>query len=198
MGTFESNRYRARRADVQVDDPLDGSVELAGLWVVVPTPKAVPEVADLVAREFDVDASRSLSIEDAAAQNARLTHAVSADGLRYAYPTHVVTLDDRREGLPEWSRFADLRVRIDVATLLQYASERFDDTLPFYWPKSYPAEARDVLRGVTRLLVDPRVPDEVSEEGGSQPTAWYMATAYRTSDWHLGADRYPPEWRRQY
>jgi acyl-CoA thioesterase len=25
--------------------------------------------------------------------------------------------------------------------------------------------------------------------------AWYQATAYRTSRWHLGADRWPEEWR---
>jgi acyl-CoA thioesterase len=30
---------------------------------------------------------------------------------------------------------------------------------------------------------------------GGDVRAWYLATAYRTSRWHLGADRWPPSWR---
>jgi acyl-CoA thioesterase len=30
---------------------------------------------------------------------------------------------------------------------------------------------------------------------GGEVRAWYQATAYRTSRWHLGADSWPPAWR---
>ena len=30
---------------------------------------------------------------------------------------------------------------------------------------------------------------------GGEVRAWYQATAYRTSRWHLGADRWPQAWR---
>lgn len=30
---------------------------------------------------------------------------------------------------------------------------------------------------------------------GGEVRAWYQATAYRTSRWHLGADRWPDDWR---
>lgn len=30
---------------------------------------------------------------------------------------------------------------------------------------------------------------------GGEVRAWYQATAYRTSRWHLGAERWPEEWR---
>lgn len=30
---------------------------------------------------------------------------------------------------------------------------------------------------------------------GGEVRAWYLATAYRTSRWHLGADRWPQAWR---
>jgi phenylacetic acid degradation protein PaaD len=30
---------------------------------------------------------------------------------------------------------------------------------------------------------------------GSEVRAWYQATAYRTSRWHFGADRWPHAWR---
>lgn len=30
---------------------------------------------------------------------------------------------------------------------------------------------------------------------GGDLRAWYLATAYRTSRWHFGADRWPQAWR---
>lgn len=30
---------------------------------------------------------------------------------------------------------------------------------------------------------------------GGEVRAWYQATAYRTTRWHLGTDRWPEEWR---
>jgi acyl-CoA thioesterase len=33
---------------------------------------------------------------------------------------------------------------------------------------------------------------------GGAVRAWYLATAYRTSRWHLGADRWPQAWRDAY
>jgi acyl-CoA thioesterase len=33
---------------------------------------------------------------------------------------------------------------------------------------------------------------------GGEVRAWYQATAYRTSHWHFGAERWPDEWRAAY
>src|SRR3954451_11095441 len=33
---------------------------------------------------------------------------------------------------------------------------------------------------------------------GGEVRAWYQATAYRTSRWHFGAERWPEEWRAAY
>lgn len=30
---------------------------------------------------------------------------------------------------------------------------------------------------------------------GGEVRAWYQATAYRTSRWHFGAERWPEDWR---
>lgn len=56
------------------------------------------------------------------------------------------------------------------------------------------ADAEEVSR--SRRTASYRI--TVSEEGRSQPTAWYMATAYRTDRWHLDADRYPEDWKQSY
>lgn len=33
---------------------------------------------------------------------------------------------------------------------------------------------------------------------GGEVRAWYQATAYRTSRWHFGAERWPEDWRAAY
>jgi acyl-CoA thioesterase len=56
------------------------------------------------------------------------------------------------------------------------------------------AEATEVSR--SRRLGSYRV--EVSDESKHTIVATVLALAYRTDDWHLGADRYPPDWRARY
>lgn len=55
------------------------------------------------------------------------------------------------------------------------------------------AEAVEVSR--TRRTASYRI--EIREEGGAL-RAWYMALAYRTEHWHLGAERWPEPWRAAY
>jgi acyl-CoA thioesterase len=56
------------------------------------------------------------------------------------------------------------------------------------------AEAEEVSR--SRRTASYRI--TVQEEGDGQPSAWFMALAYRTARWHLGEDRYPRDWRESY
>jgi acyl-CoA thioesterase len=52
------------------------------------------------------------------------------------------------------------------------------------------AEAVEVSR--TARVASYRV---TATGAGGAVRAWYLATAYRTSRWHLGADRWPQAWR---
>jgi acyl-CoA thioesterase len=56
------------------------------------------------------------------------------------------------------------------------------------------ADAEEVSR--SRSTASYRI--TVSPEGGSRPTAWYMAACYRTNRWHLPEDRFPEPWRQNY
>lgn len=138
---FEYDLVRARRAGQAFDNPLESPLRVAGVTVMVETPVPVPEIVELVRREFAVDLAGSLSIEEAAARNDRLA---GLDGLAYESPHYLVSLDERRLELAEWSRFAGLKVRI-VKTVLQDAWEGIDGDLPFYAAASYPPEVRDLL-----------------------------------------------------
>lgn len=55
------------------------------------------------------------------------------------------------------------------------------------------AEAVEVSR--TRRTASYRI--EIRAEGDDL-RAWYMALAYRTERWHLGADQWPQSWRDAY
>ena len=132
----------ARGAPVNIDNPLESTMRVAGVTVMVETPASLPQIVELVRREFMVDLAGSLSIEEAGALNERLA---GPDNVAYASPHYLVSLDERRLELGEWSRFAGLKIRIEVKTLLQDAWERIDRDLPFYVATSYPPEVRDLL-----------------------------------------------------
>ena len=132
---------RARRAGETFDNPLE-SRRVAGASIVVETPVSVPETVELVKREFAVDLAGSLSLEEADARNAALGE---RGAIAYESPHYLISLDERRAELAEWSRFAGLKVRIEVKTVLQDAWERIDKVFPFYAATSYPAEVRDLM-----------------------------------------------------
>ena len=153
---FDLNR--ARRAGQAFENPLESPLRIAGVSVKVETPVSVSEVADLVAREFVIHPTGSLSVEEAAARDDRMAGPDGVDALEYEFPHYLVSLDDRRLELDEWARFAGLKVRIEVKTVLQdaWASIRVD--LPFPSATSYPTEVRDLLtrslRGMSAIDAD--------------------------------------------
>jgi acyl-CoA thioesterase len=57
------------------------------------------------------------------------------------------------------------------------------------------AETREVARSAR--IASYRI--DVSKEGsGADPVVSMLALAYRTEGWHLGAERYPDDWRNRY
>ena len=142
---FEYDLNRARRTGQVFDNPLESPLRTAGVTVIVETPKPVPEIVELITQEFAVDLAGSLPLEEATARNAQLAQADGSDRLAYVCPNYLVSLDERRLDLAEWSRFTGLKVRIEVKTVLQDAWETIDLDLPFYEAASYPAEVRDLL-----------------------------------------------------
>jgi ppGpp synthetase/RelA/SpoT-type nucleotidyltranferase len=140
--TFRWALNRARRAGQDFDNPLESTLRVAGVTVMVETPVSVPQIAELISREFVVDLPGSLPIEEAAARNESLG---GRDALVYEFPHYLISLDERRLELAEWSRFAGLKVRVEVKTMLQDAWVRIDGDLPFYAPAAYPPDVRDLL-----------------------------------------------------
>ena len=164
---------RARRAGQAFDNPLESQLRVAGVTVKVETPVSVSEIADLVAREFVVDPAGSLSVEEAAARNDPLATPDRVDELEYESPHYLVSLDERRLELAEWSRFAGLKVRIEVKTVLQDAWESIAVDLPYRAATSYPTEVRELL---TRSALGVSAIDADLTE--AKETLWRLVSDY--------------------
>ena len=116
-------------------------------------PTDLHEIEELIEDEFSVDAASSLSVDSAAERNQRLCTPASAETFTYEFPYYVVEIDERRAELAEWSRYAGLKVRIELTTLLQDAWEDVLEDLPFRSATSYPSEVRNLLaRSASSLL----------------------------------------------
>ena len=143
-GNLEGDLARSRRASRPVENPLESSVRVAGVKIGIHNNLPGAELGDLIRREFVVDAQGSLPIEEAIRRNERPARD-RPQPIAYEFAHYLVSLDERRLDLTEWSRFAGLKARIEVATLLQDAWEDIDFELPFYDDDSYPAEVRKLL-----------------------------------------------------
>jgi hypothetical protein len=115
----------------------------AGVHVVTHNTSYFDAIIKVIDEEFLVDSGAWDP-----AQRPDRPHAYARDDvapIEYSYPRYVVRLTDERCVLPEWKPYQGLRVEIDVMTVLQYAWERTDEHLSYYWAGSYPSPIRTLL-----------------------------------------------------
>lgn len=146
---FAEDLRRARRAGLAIESPLESPQRVAGVSIGIETNRPAAEIGDLVRREFVVDSAGTFTVEEAAGSKESFSSSLGSDGLTYEYPHYLVSLDERRLELAEWSRFAGLKARIEVMTLLPDAWRGIDLNLPFHNASSYPAEVRGLLERST-------------------------------------------------
>jgi ppGpp synthetase/RelA/SpoT-type nucleotidyltranferase len=142
---------RARRAGRTFERPLESELRVAGVMIGVRNNSSAADINDVIRREFTVDDESSLPIDEAAVRNERLVDE-SSRPVGYEFAHYLVSLDERRSELAEWSRFVGLKARIEVRTLLQDAWAGVDDGLPFYEAESYPSEVRELLTGAAARI----------------------------------------------
>jgi hypothetical protein len=155
---------RARRAADVRGDPLDSHLRVAGLEVGVNSPDEVPAVEEVIRREFVVDSWASRTFEEVAERREHAGSPGGSDALAYEFPYYVVSLDERRLELPEWSRFAGVKLRLEVKTELQDAWVSIVDGLPWRAADDYPPEIRDVLAESARAVASADADLEQAQE----------------------------------
>jgi hypothetical protein len=136
-GTFVDRLFRTRRAGVAFDNPLKELLGFAGLGVVVIDLDRAANAANTVERELDVNREVSAFPED--------------PGTDQPFRQYLVSIPSAWEALSEWRPYGGLWVNIDIQTLQQYAWDRVDSDLPYYWHSSYPREVQDQIAEYTSL-----------------------------------------------
>ncbi|MCZ6702562.1 MAG: hypothetical protein O6940_05920 [Ignavibacteria bacterium] len=142
--TVESLEEKLSRAGKEYQDPRRGVNDLAGIRCILYDIDDLPVFDGLVRRNFDVDAAAS-------ADKATLLQP-SEFGYRSVH--YVVSLTASRSNLEEWAAYRELRVEIQVRTILQHAWASLSHALQYKSPDVVPHSLqRDLFRMAALLEI---------------------------------------------
>lgn len=117
---------------------LDEVTDLAGVRIITHFSSDLDEIADLVEREFDVDFINSVDKREYQ----------DPEKFGYASIHYVVGLKPNRLALPEYSKFAGLKVEIQIRSILQHAWAEIEHDIGY---KSNIEIPKDIRRKFSRL-----------------------------------------------
>lgn len=136
--TVESVREKLSRPGKSYENPSVDLPDLAGVRVVVYDKESLDKAAEVIDREFRVDASSS----------ADKSKELSPDQFGYLSFHKVVSLPYERVAMTEWSRFSDMHAEIQIRTVLQHAWASISHKMQYKRESEIPAVLR---RRLTRL-----------------------------------------------
>jgi putative GTP pyrophosphokinase len=121
--------------------PLEEITDLAAIRVITFFPRVVQEVEEIVAREFEV-----VERSDKAAK--------LREQERFGYQSvhYLVRLASKRRELPEYSRFADLILEIQVRTILQHAWAEIEHDIQYKSVATIPQSIRRRFMSLAGML----------------------------------------------
>jgi putative GTP pyrophosphokinase len=141
--TVESLRAKLIRPEKQNKySALSDITDLAGIRVVAYYEKDVERICETIRSSFSVDEANSTDKTDI----------IDADRFGYLSKHFVVSHEERRRDLPENVRFADLKIEIQVRTVVQHAWAAIDRQLPYNNEADIPRELRRKLFRISALL----------------------------------------------
>ena len=117
---------------------LEEITDIGGIRITTYFADDVDVVAALLDRNFEVDAGNSV--------DKRLIH--DPDRFGYLSIHYVVSLDERRCELPEYSQFKNMKLEIQIRSILQHAWAEMEHDMGY---KSVLAVPRDLRRQFARL-----------------------------------------------
>ena len=117
---------------------LSQITDISGIRVTTYFADDVDSIASIVQRSFDVDSDNSI--------DKRLM--LDPDRFGYLSLHYIVSLNQTRRELPEYSRYANLKLEIQIRSILQHAWAEMEHDLGY---KSVQAIPREVRRKFARL-----------------------------------------------
>lgn len=148
--SFAQIEYRAKTLESFVakierkgyENPLKEIKDLCGLRVVTYYHDDVKRIADLINREFDIDAENSLD----------KSKELGVDEFGYRSLHLIVSMRPPRKGLVEWKTFSDFTAEIQVRSVLQHAWAAISHKLDYKKASQAPEPLRRKLFRLSALL----------------------------------------------
>lgn len=123
-------------------DPFSQMTDLCGLRIVMYYLEDIEAVGAILTQEFHIDPKNSV---DKGAET-------DPDRFGYLSVHYIATLKEPRTLLPEWKPYADMRVEIQLRTILQHAWAAIDHKLRYKGLAESPPELRRALFRLSALL----------------------------------------------
>lgn len=140
--TVESFVGKLERKPEKYQHPFQEMTDLAGVRIITFYQESVPQIVEIIRREFVVDEARSLDKFD------------DLDAKEFGYQSiHlIVSLPESRTCLEEWKRFAGLQAEIQIRSILQHAWANMSHKFEYKATTQAPRELRRRLFRLSALL----------------------------------------------
>lgn len=140
--TLDSFREKITCEGKKYADPLSEITDQCGIRVILYYTDDLCAVGELIAEEFDIDASTSGDKRDL----------LKPHEFGYASVHYVVSLNSARSALPEWQAFTGLRAEIQIRTVLQHAWASISHAIDYKHELDVPSQLRRKLFRLSALL----------------------------------------------
>lgn len=117
---------------------LSDITDIGGVRIITYYANDVDRVAELIEREFEVDKENSI--------DKRKTLEPNVFG--YLSLHYVICLDDRRASLPEYERLGELKIEVQIRSILQHSWAEMEHDIGY---KSNIEVPKDIVRDFSRL-----------------------------------------------
>lgn len=140
--TKEASSFREKivRASKAYSNPLSELTDLSGLRIITYYQSDVLAITGLIKDEFEIDSTNSIE------------HSPSGAEFGYRSAHYVVRLSEGRARLPEWSGLAELKLEIQVRTVLQHAWAAISHKLQYKREDDVPEQLRRKLFRLSALF----------------------------------------------
>lgn len=140
--SIESFDEKVTRPGKAYQSPLGEITDLSGVRVVLRTLEDVSRVGSLIDREFSVDPDQSV----------KKSEQLDEDRFGYLSEHYIVQIKGPRSQLPEWNDLSNLKVEIQVRTILQHAWAAVQHSLDYKSEYDIPKQLRRRLFRLSALF----------------------------------------------
>jgi putative GTP pyrophosphokinase len=139
---IESFEEKTSRPGKKYKNPIKEITDLCGIRIITYYTEDIHKIAELLEKEFEIDIENSID----------KTKVNSPDKFGYLSLHYVIKLGKKRNSLIEWKSFKDLKVEIQIRTILQHSWAAIDHKLRYKTKGEIPSILKRKIYRLSALL----------------------------------------------